>query len=139
MSYLHEIVDFGAAGHVRLTHTRAINAGVGLDLHVVLEHSRPRLYDLAPQTGLVFCEAKTVPANDHAVLQGYVISDAAMLADDGMRMSEKIVADGRPSINHRVCEQDCAVPYRDVFVDHDVRADVRVRADLGGRMDHCRV
>ena len=102
MSYLHQIVDFRSARDVRLANAGTVDAGIRLNLYVIFDYRRPRLHNLVPSARIVFSESKTIPTNDDSILQDDVIADAAVLADHGMSVREKIVADMRATIDHHM-------------------------------------
>src|SRR5271166_84826 len=123
---LHQIVDLGAAGNAGFADAGAIDAGIGLDFYIVLDDDRHRLRDLVPVAEIIFSEPEAVGANDHAILQQHIISQAAVLADDGVSVGQEIVPDLYPRIKHHVRQQHGVVSNLDVFVDHDVRSNVGV-------------
>ena len=90
-----------------------------------MHHGR-RLRNLVPASLRSLGEAESVGANHHAVLQEHVVADPAVLAHDGMRVREKIVADLHAAIDHDMRQQHGVRPDLDILVDHHVRPDVRV-------------
>src|ERR1700674_196711 len=99
---LHQIVDLGAAGNVGFADAGAVDAGVSLDFHIVLDDDRHGLRDFVPAAEIIFGEPETVGANDHAILQQHVIPQPAMFADYGVSVSQEVIADFHPTINHHV-------------------------------------
>src|SRR5207245_5704329 len=94
----HEIIQLGACADARLADGGAVDAGVGLDFHVVADHGDSRLQHLVPAAVALFGETEAVSSDDHAVLQHHAIADAAAFAHDGLRVRGEIVADARPAI-----------------------------------------
>ncbi len=135
---LHQIVDLRAAADVSFAHAGAVDAGVGLDLDVVFNHHRLGLRNLVPASSVVLGEAEAVGADDHAILQKHIISQAAALADDRMGVGKEVVTDLRPAIDDHMGQQHRILADLDVFADHHVRSNVRARADARRRMHHGR-
>ena len=127
--HLHQVVDFDAAADARFANAGAVDAGVGLDFDVVLQHRRAGLRDLLPAVS-VAGEAKAVAADHRAVLQDDVVAQGAELAHHRMRVGEEVVADPGAAIDDDVRQQHSVVANLDVFVDDHVCADVGVRAEL---------
>src|SRR2546430_7573911 len=105
MSDLDQIVNLRSARDVRLANTGAVNASVGLNFHVIFDHRRPGLDNFVPAAGVILGKTETIATNDHTVLQNDVITNAAVLAHDGMRVSKEAIADARATIDHDVCQQ----------------------------------
>ena len=81
-------------------------------------------------------EAEAVGTDDGSVLQGDIVAQAATLADDGVGVSEEVVADLRVGINHCVGQKSCMISNDRAIADDDIGADVGVGADgRGGRDD----
>src|SRR3989440_12270583 len=114
MPYLHQIVDLRSARDMGFANTGAVNAGVRLNLPITSNHRRPGLDNFVPAAGIIVGEAKTIAANDYSILQDHVIADAAMLAHDGVRVSEKVNADACATIDHDVCQQYCVLADVDI-------------------------
>src|SRR2546427_12712123 len=102
MSDLDQIVNLGSTSDVGFANAGAVDAGICLNLHIIFNHRRPGLDNFVPAAGIILGEAKTIAANDYSILQDHVIADAAMLAHDGVRVSEKVVADARATIDPEV-------------------------------------
>ena len=126
----HEIIQFGALADERLADGGAVDAGIGLDLYVVADHSDSRLRHFVPAAVALFGETEAIAADDHAVLQHHAIANAAAFAHDGMRVREKVVANARAAIDGDEAVQDGVTPEHGVFVDVAVRANVRAFSDL---------
>src|SRR3989442_12230887 len=136
MSDLDPIVNFGSKSDVRLANTGAVNANVGLNLHIIFNHRRPGLDNFVPAAGVILGKAKTIAANDYAILQNDVITNAAVLSHNGVRMSKEVIANARATIDYDVCQQYCVLADLNIFVHYRIRTDVRAFADFGGRVDH---
>jgi len=52
----------------RFTNGGAVNAGIGLNFHVIFENGGARLNDFVPRAVLAFGEAEAVGSDDCAVL-----------------------------------------------------------------------
>ena len=133
---LDEVVDFRSAADLRLADGGAVNRAVRLNFDVVANHRDSRLSHFFPFPVCFSREAEAVAADDHSVLQQDAVSDAAVLADARVRVSEEIVADFRAAI-----DRDEAVQYGvradlDIFGNVAVRADVCAGSYFGGRSDH---
>src|SRR5207247_8652245 len=101
---LDQIIDLGSARDMGFANTGAVNASVGLNFHIIFNHRRPGLDNFVPAAGVILGKAKTIAANDYAILQNDFITNAAMFAHDGVRVSEKVVANARATIDHDVCK-----------------------------------
>jgi len=130
MSHLHQVVDLRPAGDTRFANAGTIDTRVCLDLNVVLNDSRPRLYYLAPMTELILGEAEPVASDHNAVLQDHIVSDPAILADNRMGMGQEVIADFCAAIDDRVRKQDSVVANLNVFANHDVWADMGVSSNF---------
>src|SRR5437867_6244001 len=131
MSDLDQIVDLGSARDMGFTNTSAVNASVGLNFHVIFDHRRPGLDNFVPAAGVILGETKTIAANDYAILQNDVITNAAVLSHNGVRMSKEVIANARATIDHDVCQQYCVLADANIFVDHCIGTDVRTFPNLG--------
>src|SRR5271165_1874510 len=100
VAYLHQAVDFGSTANPRLAHRGAIDGGERLNLHVIFQNRSAGLDNLKMSAGGGLGEAESVTANDHSILKNHAMSDAAILADNSVRMRQKIVADLCAFINH---------------------------------------
>ncbi len=84
-----EIVQLGSAANASFSDGGAIDAGVGLHLDVVLENGWAGLLHLVPRAVFLLGKAKAVAADDRTVLQDDAISNAAELANHGVRVCKK--------------------------------------------------
>ncbi len=91
-----------------------------------------------PNRWMLFGEAETVTADDHAVLQDHAIADAAIFAHDRMRVSEEVVPDARAAIDGHEAVQHGVAAEHGAFVHVAIGADVRAFANLRRRGDHSR-
>src|SRR5437762_14239869 len=107
MSDLDQIVNLGSTSDVGFANTGAVDAGICLNLHVIFDHRRPGLDNFVPAAGVILGKTETIATNDHTVLQNDVITNAAVLAHDGMRVSKEAIADGRATRDHDVCQRSC--------------------------------
>src|ERR1700676_3013683 len=137
MADLHQIVDLGASRNVGLADAGAIDAGIGLDFHVVFDDDRHRLRDLVPVAEIVFGESETIPTNDHPILQQNIISQTALLADDRMSVSHEVLADFNVTVDNHVRQQNGVLPDFDIFANYHIWPDVCAFSDSGGTMNHC--
>jgi len=129
---LNKIVNLGASGYMRFTHTGTVYASVGLDLDIIFNHRRAGLDDFVPVARIIFGKAEAVGPDDDPVLEDDIAADAAVLADDGVGVGEKVISDFSSLVNNNVGEQHGIFSDFDVFVDEHVGADVRIRADFRG-------
>src|SRR6267378_2880529 len=136
VAHVDHIVEFGAARDVSLPDAGAVDAGVGLHLDVVIHNHGAGLNDLVPVAGIILGKTETVAANDHAVLQQYIISKLAELAYHSMRMREEVVANLCAAIDHDMRKEYGIVADFDAFIDDDVRADMGILSNPGRQMDH---
>ena len=136
---LHQVVDLHASANASFPYAGAIDAGIGLHLHVISDHHRLRLYNLVPVPCPVLGESETIRANDYSILQNHAVSQAAILAHHGMRMREKVIPDLRardrsphaPASPHRS-------PISTSSINHHVGTHMRARADFRRGMHHRR-
>src|SRR5579864_513217 len=126
---LNQVVDLRAASDASLANAGAVNAGIRLNLHIVFDNRGAGLQDLVPVAVVVFSETESVSADYHTILQNDVVSDPAKLADDGIRVREKVVADLHSAINHDMGEQNRVASDLHSFIDDDVWPEVRALAD----------
>ena len=70
-----------------------------MHLHIVFDHGYAGLHDLVVRAIGALGEPEAVSANDHAILQNHAVSNLAEFAHNGVRMSQKIVADARAFVN----------------------------------------
>src|SRR5579864_9138679 len=120
-----------------VTDAGAVDAGISLDFHVIVDDDWHGLRNLVPVAEIIFGESETVRSNDHAILQQHVISETAALADHGVRVSQEVVADFHATIDDYVRQQYGVVPDLDVLAYHHIRSDVRAVTDPGGSKNHC--
>src|SRR5579875_3295670 len=90
VSYLHEVIHLGPAAQARDPDASPIDAGVGLDFDVVLDHHRSWLNNLAVGAVGLTGEAKSIAAYDRAVLQNHVIADLHVFAYHRVRVGENV-------------------------------------------------
>src|SRR5580704_17258637 len=126
MTNLYQIVDLSATGNVGFADAGAVDAGIRLDFHVVLDDYWHRLRDFVPVAEIIFRESEAVRANNHAVLQHHVVSNAAVLADDGVSMCHEVVADFHPLINNYVRQYYSVFANLDRFTYDVIRSDLCV-------------
>jgi hypothetical protein len=134
------VVDFGAPADARFSNAGAIDAGIGLNLSVTFDNDVSGLDDFVPVgVGSVaffgLGEAEAVGANDRPVLQEDVVAEMTEFSNDGVGVSEEVVADGGSAIDDDVRENRGSVSDDDVLIDHDVGGDVGVLSDSSGGMD----
>src|SRR5215471_1954513 len=105
VSHMDKVADFCAASDARVSDFGAIDGCVGLHLHFVAQRHGAGVSHLAP-THLIFWrfadEPKTIRADHGAVLQYHVVTETAVLANHGVRMSEKLVSNSSAAINDNV-------------------------------------
>ena len=126
-----EIVEFGAAADASFADSGAVDAGVGLDLDVVLEDRWTGLLHFVPGAVALFGETKAICADDDSVLEDDAIADLAEFAHDGMGVREEVVADAGALINGDMAVEDGVAADVGVFFDDAIGADVRASANFG--------
>ncbi len=136
MAHLHQVVDLRAAPDSGLADRRAVDCAMRLNFHVVGDHRDSRLAYLVPAPIGLAGKAEAVASDDGAILQEYAAADAAMFADAGMRVREKIVANCRAAINRDKAVKHGVAPDLDVVSNIAVRAKVCPSADFRGLCDH---
>ena len=103
---LDEVIYFGSSANAGLADRGPVDGGVGLDLDVVFEDGGAGLEDLVPGGAgggvMVAGEAEAVGSDDGTVLEGDVVAELAILADDGVGVGEEVVADGRVGVEDDV-------------------------------------
>src|SRR3974390_80433 len=137
VAHLREVVDLHTARDARLADTGAVNARVRLDFHVALYDSRTRLRDLLPMIA-VARKTETVRPHNGAVLQNHIVAELAILAHNGVSMSEEVVTDACSAINDDVRQQHSVGAKYYAVVDDGIGPDVRVGPDLRRRSNHGR-
>ncbi len=83
-------------------------------------------------------EAETVAAHDDAILQRHAVSDLTILADHGVGMRVKIVANPGSRVNHHVRMQHRVAADHSAVPHHGKRSNGGVVADAGRGRDRCR-
>src|SRR5262245_8007244 len=136
MADQNKVVEFGAAADAGLSYGGAVDAGVGLNFHVVFEDGRARLRHLVPGAIFLFGEAEAVAADDDAVLENHAVADAAVFANDSVGMGEEVIADLNTAIERDETVKHSVRSELDILVHKPIRADVRVRADVGRFRDY---
>ena len=134
----NEIVKLGTFADAGFTYGGAVHAGVGLDFHVIFENGGTGLDDFVPCAVLAFGEAETIGSDNGAVLENDAIAYAAEFADDGVGVSEEVVADLRAAIDGNRAVEDGVFADDDVFIHETMRTDVSVCADYCVRGDYGR-
>ena len=135
MADLDKVVDLDAGADAGFSHAGAIDGGVGLNFDGVFENSGAGLHDLVPDAGVVLGEAEAVAADDCPILEHDMVTDAAVLADDGVGVGEEIVPDGDVGIDHDVRQQGRVVADGYAFADDGEGSDVGVFADDRSRVN----
>ena len=69
VAYVDQVVQFRASSYAGLAYAGAVDAGVGLEFGVALNHDVARLDDFVPVGFVVLGEAETVAAYYYSVLQ----------------------------------------------------------------------
>src|SRR4029077_7981420 len=128
----HQIIELAAAADARFTDGRAVDAGVGLHLDVVLQHSGAGLLHFVPTAALLLREAEAIATDDHSVLENDAVADAAGFADHGVSVGKEVVADFGAAINRDETVQHGVAANLGLFVDEAVGADVRAVSDPRG-------
>src|SRR5260370_24094004 len=131
-------MDLNASTDASFADGGEVDAGVRLDLHIVVNDDRSGLRNFVPASFVSLGETKAVRADHDAVVQQHVVADAAVFANHGVSVSEEIVADLYPAVDHRMRQQNGIVANLDILVDYDIRTDVSSASNLCGGMDDCR-
>ena len=137
MTDLHQVIDLNAAADAGFAYAGSVDAGVGLNFHVVFDYDWSWLRNLVPLSVVSLGEAKSVGTDDDSVVQQDVVADAAVLADHNVSVREEVAADLYAAIDYRVREQHCMIADLDVLVDDHIRTDVSVASNLRAGMDDC--
>src|SRR5437899_8402498 len=116
MSDLDQIIDLGSARDMGFANTGAVDAGICLNLHIIFDHRRPGLDNFVPAAGVILGETETIATNDHTVLQNDVITNAAVLSHNGVRVSKEAIDDARATIDHHVSQQYCVLADSNILV-----------------------
>ena len=66
---LNQIVDLRPRRNMSLTDAGAIDAGISLDLDIIVQHRWTRLHNLVPLPGIILGETKAVSAYDCPILK----------------------------------------------------------------------
>src|SRR5579875_2280438 len=138
VSYLHEVIHLGPAAQARDPDASPIDAGVGLDFDVVLDHHRSWLNNLAVGAVGLTGEAKSIAAYDRAVLQNHVIADLHVFAYHRVRVGEKAVSNFRPGVDHNKAFEHAIFAQNDTVFHNGKWPDGRIAPDAGARGDHSR-
>ena len=135
MPYEHEIINFCAAANARFSDSGSIDARVGLNLHIVLNHDRGMLLDLVPTAVRALRKSEAIAPDDHSVLQNHSISNPAIFPHHGLRMRQEIVSNLDVPVKRDEAMKHRVAAHFDSFIDEAVRPDVRAFAD-SGRFGH---
>src|SRR5208283_4747985 len=131
VAYEDQVVNFSAAADARFAHGGAVNAGVGLHFHVVLQNGGTGLGHLVPGAVGALGKAQAVAADDHAILQNHAIADAAVFAHHSVGVGEEMAADFGPKVNGYKTVQHGVGADLHVFVHETIGADMRAGSDSG--------
>src|ERR1700722_7044416 len=112
--HLHQVVALHAASDPGLANALAGEARGRLLFHVVFNHDRRGLRNFVPASFGGLSKAEPVGANYDSVLQQYIAADAAILANDRVRVREKVAANLYSSINYDVRQQHRVRPDLDI-------------------------
>src|SRR5215472_4322852 len=106
MTDKHQVIQLDAMPDAGFTDRGAVHASIGLHFDVVLKHGRPGLDHLVPSPVLPLGEAKAVTADNRAVLQNDAVAKAAMLAHNGVGVSDEVVTNLGSSIDGNEAVED---------------------------------
>ena len=106
MRDLHEVVDFRARAHSRLSDRGAIDGCVGADLDIVFDHDVGVLGNLEMRSVGLFREAEAIAAEDGAVLHDDTVAQDDAFADRDLRIDEAVLADARAGADDHVWIND---------------------------------
>src|SRR5215813_15674355 len=126
----NEVIDLRAVADTGFPYGSTIDAGVGLDFHVIFENRRPGLDNLVPRPVRALGKAEAVSSDDGAILENYAVTYAAEFSNDYVRVCEKVVADLCATIDADGAVKNGILADDGVFVHETVWADVRVRPDF---------
>src|SRR6266853_3146254 len=124
MADLNKVVNFSSGLDAGLANRGAVDARIGLNLDGIFKNRRPGLNDLVPATVRLAGKAEAVSAYNGSVLQNNIIAKMAMLADNGVGMSEEIIANLHVGIEDNMGQDRGVVADRDVIANNSISADV---------------
>jgi hypothetical protein len=102
VAHVDQVVEFCASSDAGLAYAGSVDAGVGLEFGVALNHHVAGLDDFVPAGFVVFGEAETVAAYYYSVLQQDVVSQLAEFSNHGVGVGKEIVAYGYSAIDDYV-------------------------------------
>ena len=121
---LHQVINLDSAPDESFSHAGAIDARVGLNLHIIFDHNWSGLWDLVPACVAGLGKTKAIRADHDSILEQNVIADAAILPDHRVRMCEEILADSHSAINHHMRQQHRVVANLHILIDHHMRTEM---------------
>ena len=130
MRDLHQIVDFRAAANHRAAQRRAVDGGVGADLHIVLDDDDADLRDFDSRCAPPRV-TETIAADNDPGMENDPLSDAATLAHHHIGMKH-----GSHTDAHILTQIDTGEKHR-ALADPRSRTDKNVGKDGRARGDHC--
>ena len=135
VSDLDQVVELHAAADDGRVGLRAVDAGVGADLHVVLDDDVAQLGDLVEASGGVGHESEAVGADDGPGVEDAAAADDAPLVDLHARIERRAVADPHAAADvYLRVDLAVAAHFGPLFDDREV-ADVALLAQAGTFVD----
>ena len=89
---LNQVVEFHALANVGRTHGRAVNAGVGTNLHIILDSNDTNLRNLVVSVR-TWSEAEAISTDDATCMESYVVAELTAVINGYVRVDEGILAD----------------------------------------------
>ena len=137
MPHLDEVIHLRAPAEPGYAHRGAVDAGICLHFDSVLDDNRSSLNDLVIGAVSLAGESESVTANNGAVLQDDIIANLHILSNDGVGVGEKTVPDSCATINHDMALDDAIVTDFNTSLNHHIRANRGITAQLGFRSYDC--
>ena len=138
MANLDQIVDLAAIADLGRANRGTVDACVGLHVDAVPQQHRTRLWDLLPVTLRGLRKSESIGSDNYAVFERHKVAQHAVLAHHGVGVGEEMVAHPNSGIKNHVGQQRSVLTNADVRAHHDIRCDVRPRADFRRGIDNRR-
>ena len=131
VSHLDKVVELHALMDHGLAHRRAVDTGIGSDLHIVLDDHNANLRNLVVAL-CVGCKAKAIGTNDTTSMNSDMIAQTAALINGHMWIEQAALAKLHTIANDDMGINLATIANHDAIADASKGSDVDILAN-GGR------
>ncbi len=136
MTNLDLIIQLHASLDNRIPQRAAIDAGVGSNLNIILQHHTTGLRNLQMLTTCP-CITEAIRADDGPSLQDHAVSQLRAILNDDIGVNDAIPSDTNPMTNDHARTNDRMIADLNLRPNHDMSADIDMRAQFGRLMENC--